>query len=224
MIGSLRGRLLDRSCGSDVCEVLVEVAGVGYRVVTAPTTAKSLGEVADEAFVWVHHHVREDAQTLYGFTSRAERDTFAALLGAHGVGPTLALAILSAHDPPSLARILHDDDVAALCLVPGVGKKTAARLLVELKARLDVPSIDVNAVAGRGNGATPAAGSPAGSVHADVRAALGGLGYTADEIRTAMADLPDEGEAATLLRAALTALATGTARPAAPSGDTAREH
>jgi holliday junction DNA helicase RuvA len=227
MIGSLRGRLLDRSCSGDaVCDVLIEVAGVGYRVVTAPTTAMSLGEVAGEVFVWVHHHVRDDAETLYGFTSRPERDTFEALLGAHGVGPALALAILAAHDPQSLARILHDDDVAALCLVPGVGRKTAARLLVELKARLDVPDMEIGVAASGGNGAagTSGAKAPASSVHADVRAALAGLGYTAEEIRTAMAELADEGDAATLLRAALTALATGTPRPPARSGDLSREH
>ena len=135
MIGSLRGRLLHRGAG----EVLVEVSGVGYVVVVSPTTAVALGEVGEEAFVWVHHHVREDAEVLYGFTTRDEKVTFEALLGAHGVGPALALAILSVHAPPALVRILADDDIAALCLVPGVGKKTAARLLVELKSRLHVP-------------------------------------------------------------------------------------
>ena len=109
----------------------------------SPTTVVALGELGDEAFVWVHHHVREDAETLYGFPTRDEKVTFEALLGAHGVGPSMALAILSVHAPAALVRILADDDVAALCLVPGVGKKTAARLLVELKSRLDVPDTGV---------------------------------------------------------------------------------
>ena len=135
MIGSLRGRLLHRGAG----EVVVEVGGIGYVVVVSPTTVVALGEAGDEVFVWVHHHVREDAETLYGFSTRDEKVTFEALLGAHGVGPSMALAILSVHAPAALVRILADDDVAALCLVPGVGKKTAARLLVELKSRLDVP-------------------------------------------------------------------------------------
>ena len=121
----------------------------------------ALGDVGDEAFVWVHHHVREDAEVLYGFATRDERVTFEALLGAHGVGPALALAILSVHAPPALVRILADDDVGALCLVPGVGKKTAARLLVELKSRLDVPdgeSVPVTVGAGAAAaGATTAA-------------------------------------------------------------------
>jgi Holliday junction DNA helicase RuvA len=210
MIGSLRGRLLDRGTN----EVLVEVSGVGYRVTIAPTTAVALGELGDEVFVWVHHHVREDAETLYGFAARDERVTFEALLGAHGVGPALALAILSVHAPVALTRILLEDDVAALCLVPGVGKKTAARLLVELKSRLDIPDTDLaSAVAagnggGAGGGAVGAVLGPA-SARADVRAALAGLGYSGDEIREATLDLPDDGDAAELLRAALSRLATG---------------
>jgi holliday junction DNA helicase RuvA len=213
VIGSLRGKLLDRGTS----EVLVEVGGVGYRVTIAPTTAVALGELGDEVFVWIHHHIREDAETLYGFAGRDERLTFEALLGAHGVGPALALAILSVHAPMALTRILLEDDVAALCLVPGVGKKTAARLLVELKSRLDIPEADLaGALAagrnGNGNGAGGASGaSPSGpaSARADVRAALAGLGYTGDEIREATIDLPDDGDAAELLRAALSRLATG---------------
>jgi Holliday junction DNA helicase RuvA len=210
VIGSLRGALLDRGTN----EVLVEVSGVGYRVTIAPTTAVALGELGDEVFVWVHHHVREDAETLYGFAGRDERVTFEALLGAHGVGPALALAILSVHAPVALTRILLEDDVSALCLVPGVGKKTAARLLVELKSRLDIPDVDLapsvvgrNGSAARG-GAVAAALGPA-SARADVRAALAGLGYTADEIRDATHDLPDDGDASELLRAALSHLASG---------------
>ncbi len=137
MIGSLRGTLLDRAAS----EVIIEVVGVGYRVSVAPTTAVSVGDPGDEVFVWVHHHQREDAQTLYGFTTRDERTCFEALLGAHGVGPALALAILSVHAPPALARILAEDDLGALCLVPGVGKKTAARLLLDLKSRLSIPDL-----------------------------------------------------------------------------------
>jgi Holliday junction DNA helicase RuvA len=188
------------------------VGGVGYLVVVSPTTAVALGNEGDEVFVWVHHHVREDAQTLYGFASRDERVTFEALLGAHGVGPSLALGILSVHAPLALARILTDDDVAALCLVPGVGKKTAARLLIELKARLDIPIGDVApAVAAGGNGHGQGNGDSARvaarSARADVRDALAGLGYSPDEIRTATAELPDDGDASALLREALQRLA-----------------
>ena len=192
MIGSLRGTLIDR--GAD--EILVEVGGVGYRVTVAPATVVAIGDVGDEVFVYVHHHAREDAQTLFGFPTRDERTAFEALIGAHGVGPALALAILSVHSPESLRRTLADDDIASLCLVPGVGKKTAARLLVELKSRLSVPDVDLSAVSPR----TEQSGS---NVRADVREALAGLGYSNDEIRDALADVPEDGDPAIALKHAL---------------------
>jgi Holliday junction DNA helicase RuvA len=199
VIGSLRGTLLDRSIAG---EILVEVGGVGYRVQAGPATSARLGDVGGEVFAWIHHHVREDADTLYGFGSKQERDAFEALLGAHGVGPALALAILSVHPPANLARVLADDDVAALCLVPGVGKKTAARLLIELKSRLDVPLGDgVPAGAGEESGARAD-----GAARADVRHALAGLGYGPEEIAEATRELP-EGEAGDLLKEALRRLA-----------------
>ncbi len=198
MIGSLRGTLIDR--GAD--EVTVDVSGVGYRVTVSPTTAVSLGDVGAEVFCWVHHHQREDAVTLYGFATKDERTCFEALLGAHGVGPALALAILSIHTPVALARILAEDDLGALCLVPGVGKKTAARLLIDLKSRLSIPDLGPEVVPGTvtGVGAAPAA-------RADVRDALAGHGYSEPEIREVMADLPPDGDASTLLRDALQRLA-----------------
>lgn len=198
MIGSLRGTLLDRE--DDV--VLVEVAGLGYRVTVSPTTAVSLGDVGDEVFLWVHHHIREDAQALYGFPTADGRRCFTALLGAHGVGPSLALAILSVHGPVDLVRVLAEDDVNALCLVPGVGKKTAARLLVELKSRLDLP-LDGPPVTASAHG-VPVVG---GSARADVREALSGLGYGVEEIRDVLADLPDGDDAGDLLKQALRRLA-----------------
>lgn len=197
MIGSLRGTLLDR----DGSELVVEVGGLGYRVQVTPATAVGIGEVGGEVFVHVHHAVREDAQTLYGFPTADERRVFETLIGTHGVGPSLGLAILSVHDPAGLRAVLAADDVAALCLVPGVGKKTAARLLVELKSRLDLPEVDLTAstVAALGGGAP--------SVRSDVRDALANLGYGPDEIARAVADLPAEGESSDLLREALRRLA-----------------
>jgi holliday junction DNA helicase RuvA len=199
VIGSLRGTLLDR--GAD--EVTVEVVGVGYRVTVSPTTAVSLGDLGTEIFCWVHHHQREDDVTLYGFATKDERRCFEALLGAHGVGPALALAILSIHTPVALARILAEDDLGALCLVPGVGKKTAARLLIDLKSRLSVPDLGGPALVPGASAST--AGAPA--ARADVREALTELGYSEPEIREVMADLPPDGDAAGLLRDALQRLA-----------------
>lgn len=197
MIGSLRGILLDRYTTG---EALIEVGGVGYRVVMSAPSLAGLGEPGDPVFVHVHTYVREDAFVLYGFPTGEERRCFEALIGAHGVGPALALAILSAHSPASLARALAADDVDALTLVPGVGKKTAARLMVELKAKLDI-EIDVSLTA---VGSSAAPQSPA----AEVRAALAGLGYGADEIRLATQDLPgDDSAVEDLLKSALRQLA-----------------
>jgi Holliday junction DNA helicase RuvA len=198
MIGSLRGELLERTPDG---ELLVEVGGVGYRVQAGPATAALLGDIGGEVRVWTHHHVREDAQVLYGFATRDERVTFEALISAHGVGPALALAILSVHEPLALRRVLADDDVSALCLVPGVGKKTAARLLVELKSRLELPAGDVAAAVAA---AGPAAGAPStGSVRSDVRDALAALGYTPDEIAEATRDLPAGDDVSALVSEAL---------------------
>ena len=197
MIGSLRGPLLDRS-GT---ELLVEVGGLGYRIQTTPATVASVGDVGAEVFLHVHHQVREDAETLYGFTTIDDRRVFEVLIGTHGVGPALALAILSVHSPAALRMVLATDDVAALCLVPGVGRKTAARLLVELKSRLDLPDIDLSATAA----AASAGGTP--SVRADVRDALAELGYGADEIGRVLMDLPVDGDSSDLLREALQRLA-----------------
>lgn len=194
MIGSLRGTLTARTITG---EVLVEVAGVGYRLQAGPGTAARLGDIGGEVFVWTHHHVREDAEVLYGFAEADERACFEALIGAHGVGPALALAILSVHDPVSLRRVLADDDVTALCLVPGVGRKTAARLLVELSSRLD--GIETaprpTGAAGNGHGASP---------RGDVREALAALGYGPDEVAAATRDLPDDtDDVGSLVREAL---------------------
>ena len=195
MIGSLRGVLLDRS---PVGEVLVEVGGVGYRATVAPSTLASLGDLGSQVFLHVHTHVREDALVLYGFATLDERRCFEALIGAHGVGPALALAILSVHSPTALRRALLSDDVDALTLVPGVGKKTAARLLVELKSRMDVPEADLVPVG--------ALSSPADAARAEVRAALAGLGYGPDEIRSVVIDMADA-PVEDLLRTALKQLA-----------------
>lgn len=194
MIGSVRGTLVDREANGGV---LVEVAGtgLGYRVTMGPAESIAIGAIGDEVSIWVHHHIREDTQCLYGFAGRAERDTFEALLGAHGVGPALALAILSVHQPEALARVVGDEDIAALCLVPGVGKKTAARLLIELKSRI-VPSSGGGAAGG---------GTSATGMLADVQAALEGLGFRPEEINDvlALADVRDASDASGAVRVAL---------------------
>jgi Holliday junction DNA helicase RuvA len=159
-------------------------------------------------FLHVHHHVKEDGQTLYGFGTIGERRCFDALLGAHRVGPALALAILSVHPPEQLRRVVAEADVASLCLVPGVGKSTATRLLVELQGRLDLPELDVADLVGepgRGSGVSPASAVGA------VREALSGLGYGPEEIRDVLREAGGAGDASTLLRESLQRLAVSRA-------------
>lgn len=190
MIGSLRGTVLERQPSGNV---LLEVGGVGY-VVNVSTRVLGELEPGSTAFLYVHHHIREDAQTLYGFTSRDERQTFQVLIITHGVGPGLAMAILATHPPASLFDVVASNDAAALTLVPGIGKKTADRLIVELRDRLSVPVLDT------------ASNSGPTSAVADVRDALVGLGYGTDEIREVLRDLPGDTDASTLLRDALKSL------------------
>jgi len=192
MIGSVRGTVIERStCG----EALVEVGGVGYRV-NVPLRVIPTLDPGGNAFLFTHLHVREDAMVLYGFPSRDERDTFETLIAATGVGPKLALAILSVHTPNTLRRGLADDDLDALMLVPGVGKRTAQRLLVELKSRLEVPDLDLAGASGDG-----------ASARGEVRDALVGLGYSAEEVRGVLGQLDDDGTVEDLLRDALRVLA-----------------
>jgi Holliday junction DNA helicase RuvA len=199
VIGSLRGLLVERTMTG---QVLVEVGGVGYVALVPSGTLARLGEPGREVHLHVSTQVREDAITLYGFSTRDERVCFEALLAAQGVGPALALAVLSVHGPDALRRALAEDDVEALCLVPGVGRKTAARLLLDLKARLSGAEPDVEAlVAASTDGAGPGPAAP--SPRSEVRAALASLGYGPDEVREAVRGLPDEGEVGTLVKTAL---------------------
>jgi len=196
MIGWLRGELLARTLEG---ELLVDVGGVGYRVsVPTPFLARA-GDQGDEVRLHVHTHVREDAIVLYGFATPEERRCFEALLGAHGVGPSLALAVLSVLTPPDLVRAVMEEDLGVLCEVPGVGRKTAARLVIDLRSRLELPAINGSEV--------PGGGGAGGSSRSEVRAALVELGYGPDEIRRALDSIPAEGTVEDLLRHALRELA-----------------
>jgi holliday junction DNA helicase RuvA len=207
MIGSLRGVVLEVGARRDGAgEALVEVGGVGYRVAVPVGTAAQL-ERGAPVFLHVHTHVREDALILFGFARADERECFEALIAARGIGPVVALALLSVHSPTALRRAVATNDVDALTLVPGIGKKTAARLLVELEARLEPAGgePDLRVVGGSAtNGDGPVAGLDPRS---EVRTALASLGYGADEVRTALGALPASGSVEELLRVALQELA-----------------
>jgi Holliday junction DNA helicase RuvA len=199
VIGLLRGSVVLRSAEG---EVIVDVAGVGYRITVTPATAAALmasGSGA-EASLFIHTHVREDAIVLYGFVHDDERRCFEVLLGSHGVGPALALAIMAVLSPASLSTAVLEDDIETLCSVPGVGRKTAARLLIELKSRLDLPDLSGDLPGARPFGATRTSRSEA-------RAALGELGYAPEEIRGALDGLRDDVGVEEMLRLALRELA-----------------
>ena len=208
MIGLLRGSAVLRTGES---EVIVDVGGVGYRVTVTPTTAAALAGAGSEATLYVHTHVREDAIVLYGFAHDDERRCFEVLLGSHGVGPALALAILAMLSPAALSTAVLEDDIETLCTVQGVGRKTAARLLIELKSRLDLP--DLSGVPGIGplDGVGDGVGEvvrAARSSRAEARAALSELGYAPDEIRGALDGLRDDVGVEEMLRLALRELAS----------------
>lgn len=192
MIGSLRASVIERNGDGTV---LVETAGVGYIVHVTPRTLAEL-EPTSAVFMHVHHHIREDAQTLFGFLDKDERVTFQTLIATHGIGPSMAMAILATHTPRALVDIVATNDHGALTLVPGVGKKTAERLLVELRDKLQLPVLD----------SLSDKSTAMGSAITDVRDALAGLGYSTEEIRDVLRELPADLSAEGLLRQALNLL------------------
>lgn len=192
MIGSLHGTVIERNGDSTV---LFEVGGIGYLVHVTPRTLAEL-EPTSQAFMYIYHHIREDAQTLFGFLEKEERLTFDTLIATHGIGPSMAMSILATHTPHALIDIVATNDQGALTLVPGVGKKTAERLLIELRGKLQLPVLDA-IVDGK---------SVNTSVITDVREALTGLGYSHEEIRDVLRDLSAADSAENVLRQALNAL------------------
>jgi Holliday junction DNA helicase RuvA len=210
VIGLLRGAVVVRTGEG---EVIIDVGGVGYRVAVTPATAATLVVAGSgaEATLYMHTHVREDAIVLYGFVHDDERRCFEVLLGSHGVGPALALAIMAALSPAALSTAVLEEDLDTLCTVPGVGRKTAARLLIELKSRLDLPDLSLGgavAGAGAGGGADGAGAGGTRTSRAEARAALSELGYAPDEIRGALDGLRDDVGVEEMLRLALRELAS----------------
>ena len=205
MIGQLRGRLTDKRPN----QILVDVGGVGYLVQVPLSTYAALGELHAEVTLLIHTHVREDAFSLYGFLSSREKHFFEMLLSASGVGPSLALKILSGMSVEELIPAIRNSDLGRLTKIPGVGRKTAERIVVELKDKLDAVTVEA--------AERPAASSPAG-IEADVVSALVNLGYDARAAESAVAEAKREAGAKNfeqLLRTSLQVLS-------APKGRAAR--
>ena len=204
MIGQLRGRLADKRPS----QVLVDVGGVGYLVAVPLSTYAALGELHTEVTLLIHTHVREDALALYGFLTSREKHLFELLISASGVGPSLALKILSGMSAEELVPAIRGNDLGRLTKIPGVGRKTAERMVVELKDKLETVAIAEETVV---------IASPAG-VEADVVSALVNLGYDGRTAESAVAEGKREAGTANfekLLKASLQSLT-------APKGRAAR--
>lgn len=200
MIGLLRGRVIQRQPP----QLLLDVNGVGYEVEAPMSTFYDLPEGNAEVTLYIHMVVREDAQILYGFVREADRALFRALLRVNGVGGKMALAILSGMSSSDFSLCVQTGDVSALTRLPGVGKKTAERLIVEMRDRLD--KLDSGQMP-TGLGQTAPAAS-AGSPEADAVSALEALGYkTADAVRMVKAVATDGLGTEEMIRAALQGVA-----------------
>ncbi len=183
MIGRLTGKLVEKHPPS----LLLEVNGVGYEMEAPMSTFYTLPEPGDGVTLHTHLVVREDAHLLYGFASREERQLFRALIKISGVGPKLALTLLSGISVTDFARSVQDDDTARLVRLPGIGKKTAQRLIVEMRDRLEgaLPSV----AASEAKAPSIADGDP----RQDARRALESLGYKPQEAIRLVESVTDEG-------------------------------
>jgi len=207
LIASLRGTLTAKGSGSCV----VEAGGVGYLVQVSTHTAALLPELSQPVFLHTHQVVREDALMLFGFAGREERQFFELLITVSGIGPKVALAVLSGLEPKALARAIREENLPSLVGIPGVGRKTAERMVVELRDKLDV----LATAAGPAAAQTPAAGVlPRAERYQDAVAALVRLGYSGAQAEEAVRKVA-EGEATLsledLVRRALARLGKATA-------------
>jgi Holliday junction DNA helicase RuvA len=189
MIGRLRGTLVDKSDNS----ILVDVGGVGYVVAVTPRTLISLPSVGEEAVLHTHLHVREDQLSLFGFDTRADKDLFAVLLGVSGVGPKVGLAILATMTPDQLRMAVVSGDTAALTAVPGIGKRSAEKLMLDLRPKMDA-SLEASTASGP---------------MSEVREALASLGYAPDEIRDTLATMSHDLPVQDMLKQSLQQLGKG---------------
>lgn len=176
MIGFLDGIVAAKA--ADHC--FLAVNGVGYKVACSSQTLGALPREGEPAKLWTHTHVREDVLALYGFATESEQRIFEALLGVSGVGPKVALQMCSAFTPEAFRRALVTDDVAAISSVPGIGKKTAQRVVLDLKEKLELPDL---ALVGSGR-----------DTWAQVRSALENLGYSPGEVRAALGEVQPDAE------------------------------
>ena len=205
MIGSLRGKLADKRPN----QVLLDVGGVGYQVQIPLSTFAALGALHDETTLLIHTHVREDQFNLFGFFTAREKQCFELLISASGVGPSLALKILSGMGIEELVPAIRKGDLAQLVRIPGVGRKTAERMVVELRDKL--AAVDVRET-----------GKPAtrSQLESDVASALVNLGYDERSVERAIEKVRTSGDSdfETLLRTSLQLLGSSAMHKSARAG------
>ncbi|WP_148862524.1 Holliday junction branch migration protein RuvA [Marinobacter fonticola] len=189
MIAQIRGQLIEKVPG----HVLVECAGLGYELDIPYTTFFHLPDTGQEVALYTHFAVREDAQNLYGFAARLDRDLFRLLIKVNGVGPKMALAILSGLDAQQFVRCVDNRDVAALVKIPGVGKKTAERLLIEMGDRLGQLEGHSQIGLQTPNLAVSPEATPAYKPEDEAEAALITLGYKPQEAAKAVSRVAEKG-------------------------------
>jgi len=200
VITRLRGTLVEKRAPT----LVVDVGGVGYEVDAPLSTIEALPETGREGLLHTHLSVREDGQTLFGFRSRDERDLFRRLIRVSGVGPRLGLALLSGVDGEELVRCVRDDDAKRLTDVPGIGRKTAERLIVELRDRLEGSGLEAAPVAA-GSGAASDADAASGDADpvAEATEGLIALGYKPPEAARMARQAADAGTCEAIIRRAL---------------------
>lgn len=193
MIGFLRGRVLEKEPN----RVVVDVQGIGYEVLVPLSTYYEIGEAGSDVALRIHTHVREDSLQLYGFLTGLERQLFERLIAISGIGPKLAVAVLSGIDPRELVSAVQRADVARLTTIPGIGRKTAERILLELKDRLAAVE-------------APAEGVPPGGaddrLRHDLLSALRNLGYHRPQAERAVESTLNASPASTFEQALKSAL------------------
>jgi Holliday junction DNA helicase RuvA len=193
MIGILHGKLSEKGTDS----VIVDVGGVGYEVYVPLGTLARLPKTGETVTLYIHTHVREDDLRLFGFESRSDKTAFQTMLKVSGVGPKLAVTVLGALSGPDLARVIDGSDVKRLTAIPGIGKKTAERMILELSGRIKLSAEGI---------ASPASGS----VFGDLGSALTNLGFKPVQVERVLADMRGRNESdvpfVTLLREALSLL------------------
>ncbi len=191
MIGRLQGKLIEKVPP----QILIDVNGVGYEVDVPMSTFCNLPTEGQPLTLLTHLVVREDAQLLYGFATTSERQAFRALIRISGVGPRIALAVLSGMSPNDLADAVDQNNIGLLTRVPGIGKKTAERLVLELKGKLN------------GSAFATTQGTTASDAHNDIVSALLALGYSEREAQSAVRQLPPDVTVNDGIRLTLKALA-----------------